>query len=323
MKAIVVGASGPVVSNVPDPTVATATDSSACVVRITRALLGDEERRAAAPRATPVTLGRAFVGVLDAIAPDAAERARDLRLAVGRRVAVHPVIRCGTCDRCTSGLGAHCANRKTLGVDRDGGFAERVALPLSVLVAIPDALDDERAAFAVAVSEAIECTRHVRVEGKAYVTIVGDGLSALVSAMVLGRLNAAVRIVSTDGAIAGSTEKLGIRHRLANEVGRRGDQHVVVDCRGTAASLALACDLVRPRGTILLRESHEPAPLAAMVSRELRLQGVALGSIQEAIDLLSRRHVEVAPLIERRVGLADVPSALAAPGHLATLVRGD
>lgn len=323
MKAVVVGATGPAVTSVPDPAVALSSDVGACVIRMTRAMLGDEDRRSALPRQAPVTLGRAFVGVIDAIAPDATERARDLRLAPGRRVAIHPIIRCGTCDRCTSGLGAHCANRRTLGIDRDGCFAERVAVPLSVLSAIPDSLDDDRAVFAVAVSEALECTRHVRVEGKAYVTIVGDGLSALLSAMVLGRLNAAVRIVSTDGAIANSTEKLGIRHRLASEVGRRGDQHVVVDCHGTAASLALACDLVRPRGTILLRESREPASLGAIVGRELRVQGVALGSLVEALDLLSRRQIEVAPLIERRIGLADVPAALAAPGHLATLVRGD
>lgn len=71
---------------------------------------------------------------------------------VGTTVVVDPVVTCGTCDRCRSGLAAYCRSFRTCGSSRPGGFADYVAVPARNC--IPVALDhigqDELACVPVA-----------------------------------------------------------------------------------------------------------------------------------------------------------------------------
>lgn len=312
MKALVSGARGPALLERPEPS----PGENECLVRVRAALVTPADLRAA--RREPATvLGQAFVGVVERLGGEAG------RPLLGKRVAVHPVLRCGTCDRCVGGLSNHCRQRAVLGLDgRDGGLAERVAVPAANCTALPDALDDERAVFAVTVAEAVEATRQIRVDGKAYITVLGDDLVTLVTAQVMTRLNAAVRVIARQQATLAAAEKLGVKHRHADEIGRRGDQDVVVDCVGSAESLAFASALVRARGTVVLKslaasqEVAGVADLSPIVLGELNVQGSFHGPLPQALELLGKRAVEVVSLIERRVGLD-----AALPLRSATVVR--
>ena len=51
------------------------------------------------------------------------------RLADGTAVGVHPDIGCGMCSWCKKGLTNRCTRRISIGLDRDGGFADIVAVP--------------------------------------------------------------------------------------------------------------------------------------------------------------------------------------------------
>jgi threonine dehydrogenase-like Zn-dependent dehydrogenase len=314
MKAIVSGGRGPSVTERPDPT----PRDGECVVRVRAALVTPADLRGMT-REPAAILGQAAVGVVERVAGEGPA----VRMWTGKRVAIHPVVRCGTCDRCVGGLSAHCRERTILGLDRrDGLFAERVAVPTANLVALPDALDDERATFGVLVGEALEATKQIRVDGKAYITVLGDDIVALVTAQVMTRLNAAVRVVARQATTLAAAEKIGVKHRHADEIGRRGDQDVVVDCIGTAESLAFASALVRARGTVVLK-SLAPSPIAGaavdltpIVLGELTVQGSFYGPLPEAIDLLAKRGVEVTSLIERR---STLDTAL--PLRVGTVVR--
>ena len=63
---------------------------------------------------------------------------RDWR--VGDRVLVGAAIICGQCEFCASGNDNLCARRKVIGVNVDGGFAEYIRVPASILLPIPDSL---------------------------------------------------------------------------------------------------------------------------------------------------------------------------------------
>lgn len=304
MKAVVGGAQGAKLVDRVEPT----SGEGECVVRVRAALVTPADVRASLRGAT-VAFGQAFVGTVDAVSGDAGapKGGRDL---LGKRVAVHPVVRCGKCDRCLGGLSSHCRVRSILGLEgRDGGLAERVAVPTANCSLLPDSLDDERAVFAVTVGEAIEATRQIRLDGKAFITVLGDDLVALVTAQVMTRLNALVRVVARQEATLAAAEKLGVKHRHADEIGRRGDQDVVVDCIGTAESLAFASALVRSRGTVVLKslaataEGTGAADLSPIVLGELTVQGSFYGPLPQAIELLGKRSIEVVSLIERRVNL--------------------
>ena len=57
----------------------------------------------------------------------------------GDRVAVQSNLFCGQCEFCARGQESICLHGQLLGVQRDGGFAERVTVPASALVRLPDA----------------------------------------------------------------------------------------------------------------------------------------------------------------------------------------
>jgi threonine dehydrogenase-like Zn-dependent dehydrogenase len=61
------------------------------------------------------------------------------RLDDGTPVAVNPLIACGRCDLCLRGARNICRRRTIVGIQRSGGFAERVAVPESACVALPEA----------------------------------------------------------------------------------------------------------------------------------------------------------------------------------------
>jgi D-arabinose 1-dehydrogenase-like Zn-dependent alcohol dehydrogenase len=59
----------------------------------------------------------------------------------GDRVAVQSNLFCGRCEFCARGEESLCLHGQLLGVQRDGGFAERVLAPASALVRLPAQVD--------------------------------------------------------------------------------------------------------------------------------------------------------------------------------------
>ncbi len=301
------------------------------VIRPTRMAVSAYDAMLASPGARPdvprdaglLTLGHRFVGIVESLG-DSADK--DLKKTwLGKRVTGAINIVCSRCDLCRAGLASHCRARRVLGIQSwDGCFAERVKLPLRNLCEVPREVHDDAAVFAEPLAAAIHAGQLVRVEGKTYVTILGDSIDALLCAQVLAKLNASVRLLGTRPERFGLCEKWGIKHRHAGEVGRRNDQDIVIDCTATPQGLQLALGLVRPRGKIVLRNElrpsgseplpakGEPADLSLIVANEIELFGARCGTIADAIATLSRGEVDVLSLIGKRMKLADGPAALTA-----------
>lgn len=275
-----------------------------------------------------LTIGHEFVAIVDSVGSSKDQHAR----LQGKRVVGGPAVSCGKCDLCRRGLATHCREQTILGIrDRHGCLADAFTLPLRNLVALPDDLDDERATFSAPLSEAIHASQQVHLEGKPYITILGEGTLALLCAQVMNKLNASVRLVSRNETNLALCDKWQVRHRHLDEVGRREDQDIVVDCTGSSEGLATALRLVRPRGTILLK-SLSPSMASdgtgfettAIVMKEVRIQGSRAGGVTEAIEMLRREQVEVASLITRKVDLDEGERAMlwaAEPEQVKVLVR--
>jgi threonine dehydrogenase-like Zn-dependent dehydrogenase len=225
---------------------------------------------------------------------------------------------------CRAGLPTHCRDRRCLGTPgRDGCLAERFTLPLRNLVEVPRELDDDRAVFAEPLAAAAHLPQLLRVEGKPYVTVLGDTAEALLTAQVMARLNASVRLLGSDPERFSMCEKWGIKHRHISEVGRRADQDIVVDWTG---GLILALSLVRPRGKVVLGAPGpaDPVGLGLLVENEIELIGARGGSLTDALSLLARAEIDVLPLIGRRLRLSDgaaVIEAAANPRSLRTVIE--
>ncbi len=280
------------------------------VIRPLRVAFSSADRAAASGRLNfQGVLGHQFVGVVERVnpAPGRDEHAK----WVGRRVVGGPVIACGSCPRCKGGLSAHCTQRSVIGLfGRDGCFADLFTLPITNLTEVPKTVPDDRAVYAATVAAAAHALGMCRLEGKPYVTVLGDGPVALCVAQLATRLNASVRVLGRKPERYTLCEKWGIKHRDVNDVGLRQDQDLVIDCTGDPAGLSLALKLVRPRGKVVLKTSPAPVPSAALrehegqatvdlahaVVNEIEILGASGGRVSEGLDAIIKGLVDVGPL---------------------------
>ncbi len=261
-------------------------------------------------------LGHEFVGVIESVA----ER-KDSKW-VGKRVVGTINCVCGACDMCKAGLREHCRERTVLGIaGRDGCFAERFTLPAWNLIEVPDNIDDDHAVFTEPLAAACQILRQLNIEGRPYITVLGDGRLGLLCAQVMSQLNATVRCVGKHNEKLLLCEKWGVKHRLLEDVGLRNDQDIVVDCTGSSSGLVAAMGMVRPRGTIVMKTTvapqadKQPIDLSPLVVNEINLIGSRCGPFGEALNAMSGEKVDVLSLISRRMKLADGVDALKAAGQ--------
>jgi threonine 3-dehydrogenase len=135
---------------------------------------------------------------------------------VGDYVAAESHITCGQCFQCRTGQAHVCKQYKILGVDRDGSYAEYVALPEGVLWRTASEIPPEFACVQEPLGNAVDAALAEELTGQT-VLVTGCGPTGLF-AVAVARVAGAAVIIATDV----SDYRLG----LAKQVG--ADQTVNV-----------------------------------------------------------------------------------------------
>ena len=253
--------------------------------------------------------GHEFVGVVEqAPAADAAW--------VGKRVVGEINIGCHHCDWCARGIKEHCDNRNVVGIrQHDGAFAEYLTLPAVNLHEVPDSMDDETAVFAEPVAAACRIFEQMTVDPHARVAVVGDGRMGLLVAQVLKTAAPDVTVLGRHDSKLAIARALGLAAARSDDTpSPAGRFDVVVDVTGRPEGLRRALEIVKPRGTVIMKSTfHGEAPISTwpVVVDEVTLIGSRCGPFRPALDLLASGAVKVKPLISRVARLDDYESAFA------------
>jgi propanol-preferring alcohol dehydrogenase len=221
------------------------------VLNCIRGDLGDDE--ADLPRVP----GHELVGEIVAVGPGV-DPAR-----VGKRVMAYFYLFCGECRRCLEGPESLCERLAgVIGVHRDGGYAEYVALPARNLLALPHSL---RAGDATAVPDAIATPVHVaehariRPGDRVAVTAAGGGVGVhmVQVARMWGGVVTGLEVVPEK--LRFLEEELSIRAVRSADFDAvelpedwHGRADVVVDLLGTRASLSWAVRTLAPNGRLVV-----------------------------------------------------------------------
>jgi alcohol dehydrogenase len=210
---------------------------------------------------------------------------------------------CRRCDLCLAGLASHCRKRTVLGISgRDGCFADSVAVPERNLHMVPDVVTDEEAVFVEPLAAAYQVLAQCPIEKRMNVSVVGPGRLGLLVAQVLAGTGCKLTVIGRNPKKLLLCEKRGVQAIHVDDLIPRQDRDVVVECTGVPEGLNIAMQLVRPRGTIVLKSTYASAGLlnpAPMVVNEVRLLGSRCGPFAEAINALARRAVDVRQLISK------------------------
>lgn len=249
------------------------------------------------------------------------------RALLKQRVVGEINVICGRCDLCVAGLSTHCRNRSVLGiVNHNGAFADFVRLPANNLHVLPDSIDDDQAVFVEPLAAAFQVMKQIKLDGRKWVTVLGDGRLGLLVAQVLQSAGVPVRVIGKHLEKLALCEKWSIRSRPLADIVPRHDQDVVVDCTGSAAGFELALQMVRPRGSIVLKSTvaaGKALNLAPLVIDEITVIGSRCGPFKEAIRALAQKQVDVLSLIHRRMRLEQGIEAMAVasrPGVLKVIL---
>lgn len=181
-------------------------------------------------RTPPLVMGHEFVGLTED----------------GRRVAVNPIVTCGTCDLCRRGSGQLCRDRCILGIHRPGGFSERVAVPARLLHELPADLSWEHAALIEPIANGVHAWRLVEEMAPQRVGIIGAGaigLVCLLSARAAGVEYVQIADLAVDRLRVAS--KLGA---AATGPALEGEFDVVFDAVGHMATHRASVEHLRPGG---------------------------------------------------------------------------
>ncbi|MCK7621998.1 zinc-dependent alcohol dehydrogenase family protein [Streptomyces sp. RS10V-4] len=318
MRALVVTAPGPraatAVTELPDPR----PEPDEVLVRVTSCglcgtdmhLLGGE-----LPVVRyPLVPGHELTGEI--VAVGAAVRDR----AVGERVAVDPNLPCGACHYCRIGRGNLCEHYTAVGVTRDGGFAELVAVPARCAYVLPEGLSEAAAGLVEPLSCAVHgLNRLPRRPGEHYLIYGAGTMGLMMAALVRTAGAASVSVVDLNAERLAFAESFGVDAAVtsAAALGRAPGFEVVIDATGAVAAIEDGLGRVRRGGTFLQFGVADPARAASfspyrVYSQEIDIIGsmAVHNSFQPAIDLLAA-GLDLDPLVSDVYGLDGFDEAVA------------
>jgi L-iditol 2-dehydrogenase len=279
------------------------------------------------PCTPPVTVGHEFCGIIDAMGPEV------LGFQLGMRVTGDPNIACGRCGPCHAGRVNLCRNLQAIGIHRDGGLAEYVAVPYRQAHILPLSIKATHGAFCEPLACCLRGIDTAEIKVGSSVIVLGGGVIGLLTVQ-LAKLAGATRIIL-------STRQAS-RRQLAEEIGATGSvdpstgdliekvvgpngllpggADVVIECAGVPDTMEQMCALARPGGTVVIlgvmpqgaKVSIEPFDI---LFRELRVLGSFINPFthQRATDLIASGAIELDKLISKQVSLKEIPDVIAHP----------
>ncbi|MBN9404872.1 MAG: zinc-binding dehydrogenase [Burkholderiales bacterium] len=270
----------------------------------------------------PQIMGVDGAGVIDEL------DAGDPVLQPGQRVLLYPGVACGRCEFCLRGDEVLCTRYQILGEQRDGTFAQHIAVPARSVLPLPDGWSfAEGAALGVNHLTAwrmLVTQAQLRPWETVLIFGIGGGVSlaglqiakalgarVIVTSRHAGKLERA-RALGADHVIDASREDIA-KAALAATGGRGVD--VAFDNVGETVWSHALKSLVRGGRLVLCGATSGDQPgadLRRLFIRQLKVLGSTMGTVAELHQLLAfcQRH-GVRPVIEQTFALDEVHAALA------------
>ena len=242
-------------------------------------------------------------------------------LALGDVVAVDPCFPCGVCPTCRRGDWPYCAAFTAVGVARDGGLAEAMALPVGHLHPVPGVPADVAALVEPVSIAAMALRRSGAVAGDRLVVLgagpIGLGLvlcataqdmPVLVTDLQQSRLDVAVEL----GAEVAVDVSAGPADAVLEQWTAGAGPAAVFEASGSARALEDAVGLVGRAGCLVvvgLGAGDLRIPVSRLLFDGVRVVGSRAGLFPEAVGVVSGRPEAASRMVSHRFPLAEVGAA--------------
>ena len=268
----------------------------------------------------PRITGHEFAGVVEAVGEGVTD------VSVGARVCVDPVISCGNCYPCRIGRPNVCSSLEVIGVHRNGGFEELVAVPAANVHFLPEHIGLDAAALVEPYTIAANVLDRMQPHPGDRLMVLGAGvigLTILQMALAKGIEEVIVTDVINERLVAakqlGATQVLNSREQdVEKEVLALTQGEgipLIADAACVPALLPQMLRLASPAGRIgLLGFSVQPSELVQLevIKKELTLVGSRLNNrkFPEVLKLMASGQLDPLALVSHRLPLSNMPSAI-------------
>jgi threonine dehydrogenase-like Zn-dependent dehydrogenase len=271
------------------------------------------------PAHRPVVLGHEVMGVVEVPAAGS-------EIPVGARVVIDPSLSCGACDVCERDLPHLCPRGGLMGRDRDGGFAELIAVPPARLHVLPDGISDADAVGVQMLSTVVHGQALLSPQLGQSALVVGLGATGLLHVRLL-----AARGVSPVIGVSRSAAKRALASQLGATVTATPDEalkavatatagrgvEIAVECVGQRDALVQTMTAAGPGSTVLIFGTIAPSadgmPTYDWYLKELTLKATRAARPRDftaAVRAIRDGLVNPSTLITSTYALADAAAAL-------------
>jgi len=140
---------------------------------------------------TPLIIGHEYVGTIVELGSEVSQ------YSIGQRVTVEGHIACGHCRNCRRGRQHICDHTVGIGVQRNGGFAEYVAVPVSNVLQIDQRIPDEIVSIMDPLGNACHTALSFPIVGEdVLITGIGGPIGSMAAAIC--KFTGARNVIGTD-----------------------------------------------------------------------------------------------------------------------------
>lgn len=272
----------------------------------------------------PNIIGHEGLGYIDKLGADVTDR------EIGERVVIEPNIPCHKCRYCQSGRGNICINKRVIGVNEAGCFAEYIVLPKEFVWKVPNTISDADAVTIEPTAVAYHSLMLSNAKPGDTIAVIGLGAIGLLLthlALALGykvfvtEINVGKLKMATDlGAIAVNTEggTLENQSTVLSKIWLENDVTAVFECAGSAFTASLAT-AAAPRGSeiVIVGLSGNDATFKPL---KIAREGIHIVpsiiydhpfDFKRTMQLIDAKIIRPSFIISSQANLIDIQAALA------------
>jgi threonine dehydrogenase-like Zn-dependent dehydrogenase len=239
----------------------------------------------------------------------------------GERVVMVPLSYCGSCFFCQRGLPTYCERYGQFrGIDRNGFFAESIAISPKYLIPVPDGATDEEAAVMEPVALAIHVMDLLKPNVGDWATVIGQGPVGLLMTQVAKMKGCRVIAIDVEDYKLDCAKRYGAEFcinpqredavKRVREITGRGSD-IVVEAAGKTRTVEQTPFMVRKAGKVALagefkgRMNFGEADEACFFTTY-----ISPVEYPVAVELVAKKLVDVKGLITHRFKLAEFAEAI-------------
>jgi len=248
----------------------------------------------------------------------------DTAMAEGDRVAIWPLLPCGSCYPCRAGRPNVCPRFRLVGVHLDGGLQERLGVPASTVFGVDD-LDPDSTAFVEPASVAVHALARGHLRAGEQTVVFGAGPIGLATTLAATQAGARVTTVDPVPARRDLAKRLGaervtwaapedLHAEIADWTNGDGPS-LVVETSGETTILPQAVTLVSAAGRVVvvgMSSGTTPLRPGALPEKEIDVLGSSCATAEDfrtAISLVKANRSSLSALFSHHFPLTRAAEA--------------